>query len=168
MDKIKFRNAIESDLQKLTDIYNQAIISGGCTAHLTPRNLEDRKIWFEEYTADKYPIIVAEIDKKLIAYGTLSPYRKGREALSSTSEVSFYIDKHYHQKGIGSLLLSELLMTAKKLNYKNILAILYSSNIPSIKLLEKYNFELWAKLPELLEVNNSKYDHLYYGLKIKD
>lgn len=168
MEKIKFRNAIESDLPEITEIYNQAIITGGCTAHLYPRNLEDRKIWFQEYTTDKYPIIVAEIDKNLIAYGTLSPYRKGREALISTSEVSFYIDKHYHQKGIGTILLNELLITAKKLNHKNILAILYSSNIPSIRLLEKFNFELWAKLPDLLEVKNSKFDHLYYGLKIKD
>jgi len=37
-------------------------------------------------------------------------------------------------------------------------------NTSSIALLEKFGFELWGNMPGIAEIDNKKYNHLYYGL----
>ncbi len=154
------------DLFAINEIYNQAIDNRISTADLFHISIEDRIKWFDEHNSELFPILVAEIGDDIVGWISLSPYRKGREGLKSNAEVSYYIHNDFQKQGIGSILMTEILELAKKLNYRNIFAILIDQNIGSIKLLEKFSFQRWAFLPNFVEIDGKIYNHVYYGLEI--
>ena len=107
-----------------------------------------------------------EHENKIIGWSSISPYRPGRMALRYTVELSYYIHNDYQKKGYGKLLIEFVLKECKKMQIKNILAIVLENNIASIKLLKKYNFKKWGFLPEIADFDGNKCGHYYYGLKL--
>jgi L-amino acid N-acyltransferase YncA len=162
----ELRLAKYNDLEPIVEIYNQAILSRCQTGDTNILKVEDRIEWFNEHTPNKYPIIVAEVDNEIIGWISLSPYRKGREGLKYTIEVSYYVHNNYKRKGVGTIMMDFIIKKAKELKYKTLIAILIHDNIGSIKLLEKYHFNKWAFLPDILEIDGNIFSHLYYGLII--
>jgi len=96
----------------------------------------------------------------------MSPYRKGREAFNRTGEVSAYIHEDHRRKGLGQKLLDEMLKFASAGGFKIIFAIVLDKNDPSIKLLEKNNFERWAFLPDVAEIDGILLNHIYFGKRL--
>lgn len=152
-----------NDLPVLVDIYNQAI-KHRKTAHLSLQSLQDRIPWFEAHQNEDYPIYIFENNNQAVAYLTLSPYRKGRQALSKAVEVSYYVHDDFQQKGIGTQLLQYAIQYARQWGYRVLFAILLDDNIGSIALLEKCGFEKWGHLPQVSEVDGKIGGHFYYGL----
>ncbi|MCK5648127.1 MAG: N-acetyltransferase [Gammaproteobacteria bacterium] len=166
---MNIRLAAFDDLDEIVEIYNQAIAAGLKTADTTPFLSKNRLEWFKQYTPEKYPLLVAvENNELIIGYLTLSAYRPGRAALQHTVEVSFYIHFKHHRKGIASQLLEHAIELCPSLQVKTLVAILIQNNHGSIKLLEQYGFKLWGCMPEIVEFNGNKYNHLYYGLHINN
>ena len=155
------------DLFAINEIYNQAIDNRISTADLSHITIEDRIKWFDGHNSELFPILVAEIGGEVVGWISLSPYRKGREGLKANVEVSYYIHNDYQKQGIASKLMAEMICYSRKLNYRNLFAILIDANIGSIKLLEKFSFQKWAFLPEFVEIDGNIYNHVYYGLKIR-
>lgn len=164
---MEIRKAQQKDLKAINDIYNQAVDTRYSTADITPISLKSRKIWFIEHQPKNYPVFVAEINNKVLGWLSFSPYRKGRMALSSTAEISYYIHKDFRRKGIGNALLNFAIKKASKYNFKNLLALLLEHNKGSIRLLEKSGFKKWGLMPRLAEIDGEEYGHLYYGLRLK-
>lgn len=161
------RLAIKEDLIRINDIYNQAIDSKSSTADLDQISIESRIQWFEFHDENKYPVFVYEIDNNVIGWLSVSPYRKGRRALDAVVEVSYYIDKNYQKKGIGTKFIQYILDNSAKYGIEFIICILLDINIGSIKLLEKFGFEKWAFLPDIVNIEGKICSHLYMGKKIK-
>lgn len=155
----------ETDVPRLTEIYNMSIEKGKITADMDKLSLENRLIWFSGFT-DRHPIFVIEVDSKVLGYCYLSPYRPGRRALDSVVEISYYLDLDYTSMGLGSLLMENTLSVAKILGYKTVVAILLSSNTPSIGILEKFGFSKWGEIPQAANYGDDWYSHLYYGKKL--
>ena len=164
--EIHIRYAVTNDLKEIVEIYNQAINNRSSIAFTNELSIEDRKEWFNEHLQDKYPILVAVQNNKVLGWISVSPYRKDRQALSKTVEVSYFVHNDFKRKGLGNRLLNEMLLKAKELGYKTVFAIVFDKNIGSIKLLEKNNFEKWGFLPEVAEIDNKILSHVYYGRKI--
>ena len=59
---MKIRTAERNDLQKIVEIYNQAVLAGNATADLSPITLEDRTQWFDEHSYHQYPLYIIEQD----------------------------------------------------------------------------------------------------------
>ena len=163
--QITIRNALESDLGQIVEILNQAIRTHN-VGFIRELNIQDRREWFKEHTPDDYPILVAECDKKVAGWISISPYRKGRDALDKTVEVSYFIHDDYQRKGVGSALLLEIINLSKILGKSTMIAIIFHSNTGSVKILEKHNFEVWGIMPEVAEIEGEKYNHVYYGKKL--
>ncbi|MDR0659899.1 MAG: GNAT family N-acetyltransferase [Prevotellaceae bacterium] len=160
------RKADISDLERLTEIYNQAIDANYCTCdtkHFTPH---ERLPWYEEHQDERCPIFVCVHDEDAIGYSYISSYRSGRGALSEVGEISYYVDFCYHGFGIAKRLIEHTLQAAKGSGYKNLLAILLDCNRESISLLKKYKFEEWGVLPKVAKLGEKYHSHLYYGLKL--
>ena len=164
--EIHIRDALEKDLKDIVEIYNQAINNRSSLAYTDIFSVEDRKEWFIDHSKDKYPILIAEQDNTVLGWISISPYRKGRQALYKTVEVSYFIHNDFKRMGIGSKLLSEMLKKIKELGYKTVIAIVFDKNIGSMKLLEKNNFKKWGFLPDVAEIDKNKFSHVYYGRKI--
>lgn len=163
---LKIRVAEIKDLDKIVEIYNQAIAAGEKTADITPFTTDDRKSWFAAHIPDKYPILVAEKDGSIIGYLTLSAYRPGRMALQYTAEVSYFIDFEHHRQGVASRLLQNAIAMCSSLQIKTLVAILIDSNLGSVKLLQKYGFNKWGHLPRVGECAGVEFGHSYYGLRV--
>jgi len=161
-----FRKALESDLPKIVDIYNQAITARHCTADTELVDLDNRLNWFNQHNNIKTPIFVYEAGGEVIAYGYISLYRFGRKAFEKVGEISYYIDFAHHRKGIGNMMMECLLTEAKKLEYAHLVAILLACNVKSVALLEKFGFSCWGVMPEIGNIDGEYYSHLYYGLSL--
>ena len=159
---------VRNDLYSLVDIYNQAIQSGISTGHTKEFTAASRMSWFRSHTKYDFPIYVLKYDKKIIGYGTLSPYRKGRQAMRSIAEVSFFLDQEYQGKGYGSLLVAKIIDDCPRLKIKTLIAILLDVNKKSIRLLKKFGFEKWGYFRDIVEFEDKTCGQLVYGLKVKD
>jgi len=154
------------DLQRITDIYNQAILTQKCTADMETFTLDQRLSFFEAHQNNEYPLWVYQIEDQVVGYVYLSGYRPGRRAFSSTVEVSYYLDQTYLGKGIGSQCLEHAILEAKERGFQTMVAILLGINEKSTGLLKKFNFEEWGRLPGIAHFDDYITDHLYYGLKL--
>ncbi len=164
---MNIRIAKAKDLQELLEIYNQAIAIGGKTADTSFVTKENRQAWFDAHPSHKYPIIVAQIDNKIVGYLSISAYRAGREALQHTAEISYYVHSNYHRKKVATNLIIHVIKMCDKLQFNNLFAIIIEGNLASIKLMEKFGFVKWGKLPKVVNLSGTLFDHLYYGLNIK-
>jgi phosphinothricin acetyltransferase len=164
---IVIRKAVESDLPAVVEILNHGIKTRHSVGYLADQTVAGTKDWFAEHIhSEKYPILVAEEENQLTGWISLSPYRKGREAFNHTGEVSAYIHHDHQRMGLCQQLLDAMMLFASGMGFKIIFAIVFDRNNPSIKLLEKNNFERWAFLPEVAEIDGILLNHIYFGKKI--
>lgn len=103
------RRARKEDLKRITEIYNQAIKSGGCTADLKIYEASERISWYNSHLEERFPIFVYEEEDNLLGYSYLSKYRGGRQAFKDVAEISYYIDFQHHGNNIGSKLVQHSL-----------------------------------------------------------
>ena len=163
----KIRKAELSDNARITEILNQAIEAGNATAILNIFTPEERLGWLNEHLSGKYVVFVAELGNKVVGWLSLSPYRKGRQAFNHLAEITYYIDYNYQRKGIAGALFEKALQHCKKNGIEMLVAFLYASNIPSVKMLEKLGFERWGLFPAAIRVDSNQFDHVIYGINLK-
>jgi len=154
------REAIPADLQKIADIYNEAIAEGGFTGDLDPLPLENRRAWFADHR-DGYKVFVKTLEGTVAGYVALSPYRKGRRAFTGTCEISYYVARPHRGKGIGKQLVQHALERAGALGFTTVLAIILECNQRSIELLRKAGFTIAGRLPRVARIQGEYLDHLY-------
>ena len=162
------RIATIDDLQAITEIYNQAVAEQFCTADLEPVTMSRMQEWFTQHDPDKYPIFIAELDKFICGWCSLSSHRAGRKALASVAEISFYIHTDFRKQGIGKKLIEYTLQQAPQLGFNNLFALLLDVNTNSIEILKKYNFVKWGHLPEIANINGNICGQFIYGKKLTD
>ena len=142
------RPAAESDLVAINDIYNYYVLHSTCTYQEEPEPLEGRRRWFN-YHGDKHPVIVAAAaDGQVVGWGSLSPFHE-RSAYRRTVENSIYIHHQYHRRGVGSLLLRELIVHARKLGHRVIIAGIDGEQTASVAFHSKFHFEKAGQLKQV-------------------
>lgn len=165
MNNIRLMN--ESDLPAINEIYNQAVAMKFSTAHIDPIPMDERMEWYHEHDPDHFPVYVWQESEQVYGWFSFSPYRKGRAALQSTAEISYYVHTRHLHRGIGTGLMKYGLSKAPLLGFKTLIAILLEPNIASIVLLKKFGFEIWGDVPRVAEIDGGEYNHQYYGLRIE-
>jgi phosphinothricin acetyltransferase len=160
------RLAQDSDLAELTAIYNEAVADRFATADLHPVTLEHRAAWLAEHDPSAYPVFVLEQDGEVVAYCSLSAYRRGRAALRRTAEISYYVARRARRHGAGRRLVAHTVAAASSLGLRVLFAMILASNEPSVRFIESAGFSCWGRLPEAAEIDGLLIDHLYYGLRL--
>jgi phosphinothricin acetyltransferase len=133
------RPATESDLAAINDIYNHYVLHSTCTYQEEPEPLDARRQWFSRHAA-KHPVIVAEAGGRVAGWGSLSAYHP-RSAYRRTVENSIYVHHQHHRRGLGSLLLQELITRARGLGHHAIIAGIDGEQTASAALHAKFHFE---------------------------
>jgi phosphinothricin acetyltransferase len=133
------RPATEADLAAINDIYNHYVLHSTCTYQEEPETMDDRRRWFSRH-GENHPIIVAEADGRVAGWGSLSPYHV-RSAYRYTVENSVYVHHEMHRRGIGAILLGELIIRAQKIGHRAIIAAIDGEQAASVTLHEKFHFE---------------------------
>ncbi len=157
------RIAQKEDLSDIDYIYNQAVYAKFCTAHLHPLNEDQRQDWFNKHDPNRYPIYVYEEDDTILGWASISPYRGGREALYEVGEITYYVDFKHHGQDIGTKLVEHCLEQCPKLNKRVLLAVIIDGNDASIGLLEKFGFQEWGFMPEVIKDEGEIRGQYYLG-----
>ncbi len=144
---VRIRDAVEADLPSMMEIYNEAIRNSTVTFDTEEKTLEDKMRWFRKF-GERYPLIVAELDGKVVGYCGLKSFRE-KDAYRSTTELSIYINKNYRGNKIGSLLMKEIIERAIRLGYHTIISGISGGNEASFKLHEKFGFECVGRFREV-------------------
>src|SRR5262245_57429424 len=114
------RIATETDISTINDIYNYYVHQSTCTYQLEPEPLEGRRKWFDAHPPDRYPVTVAEIDGRVVGWGSLSKFRD-RAAYDGSVEASVYIHHDFHRRGVGRALLVDLIERARQIGFHTLL-----------------------------------------------
>lgn len=160
------RRAVPEDLIQLTNIYNQAIRTGRCTADTKPFDPQDRCDWLSSHDDDKTPLFVMGEQDKVYGYAYISAYRPGRQALAGVGEISYYVDFDHHHQGIGSQLVAHTIKAARELHYHHLIAILLDCNKASLSLLKRFGFQEWGVMPGVVRIGDETCSHVYWGLTL--
>jgi L-amino acid N-acyltransferase YncA len=144
---ITIRPATESDMVAINDIYNHYVQHSTCTYQEEAEPLDGRRQWFKQH-GEKHPVIVAEAGGQVVGWGSLSAYHP-RSAYRHTVENSVYVQHRHHRRGIGSRLLRELIVRARKLGHHAIIAGIDADQPGSVALHAKFHFELVGHLKQV-------------------
>jgi L-amino acid N-acyltransferase len=138
--EIKIRDYKIQDCKAIIEIINDAILNSTALYDYNIRTLNTQEAIFEEKLQKGFPVIVAEMNNEVVGFGYYSEFRF-REAYKFTVEHSVYANKNAIGKGIGKLLLNELIERAKKQNLHTMIGVIDSENTNSIDFHKKFGFE---------------------------
>ena len=155
------RKAERKDIEALLEIYNHEVLYGVSTLDINAKTLEQWTAWFENHNIKNHPLIVCEDDGVIMGYSTLSSYRE-KEAYASTVELSIYVHSEHRGKGIGSVLMSEIIAMAKEdETIHTVVSVITSGNDASERLHSKFGFtfsgtikEVGKKFGNYLDISN--------------
>lgn len=142
--RVTLRSATEADLAAINDIYNHYVELSTCTYQETPETPEGRLAWFRRH-GGPHPVIVAEAGEAVVGWGSLSSFHP-RSAFRHTVENSVYVRHDHHGRGIGSLLLQDLISRARSLGHRAIIAAIDANQAPSLALHAKFQFQEVGRL----------------------
>ena len=81
----------------------------------------------------------------------------GRPAYSGTAELSFICMK-ICAKGLGRYLLTQAIAHAPKIGVHTVLGFIFGRHVPSMNLFASFNFEIWATLPRVANLDGIERD----------
>lgn len=160
---ISFKLAQITDLPQIVRIYNQTIKLKNVTADLKPVTVEQRQLWFAEFSPNKYPLwIITDINENIVGWVGLEAFY-GRAAYQQTAEISIYLDESCRGQHIGSQALDFVETQLEKLQLCNIVAFVFKQNTASNRLFKKHHFEQWGLLPQVAQIDNKTLDLAILG-----
>jgi L-amino acid N-acyltransferase YncA len=138
---MRIRPATEGDLDRITEIYADAVLHGTATYELEPPTRTEMGARFEALVEASFPYIVAENQGKLAGYAYAGPFR-ARPAYRFILEDSIYVAPEAKGNGVGRLLLQQLILEAESLGFRQMIAVIGdgSPDSPSVKLHERLGF----------------------------
>ena len=141
------RLATKADAPAILAMLNHYITHSTTTFITEPQTIEERLAWFDERDA-AHPAIVAEHLGAVIAWGALSRHNP-RGGYRHTVEVSVYVHPELHRRGIGGMILTDLIARAGAIGHHALLANCCTESRASIALHESLGFTRVGYLPEI-------------------
>ena len=136
---IRVRPSTEVDVPAMIDIYAHHVQRGLGEYEFEPMNPEDIKRRRKNMLRRRLPHLVAERDGAIVGYAYAVPFRK-RPAYRYAVKHSIYVHKDHLHSGIGRRLLPALIDACAGAGYRQMIAYIDVSNLPSIQLHEAHQF----------------------------
>ena len=159
---IFIREARETDLPEIVEIYNDAVQTSTATFESLIQTVETRKAWYNAHGSG-HPLIVATGGGKLLGYCSISAF-PGNSGYRKTGELSVYVEKSHRRKGIARELMTEILTRARAAGFHAIISSISLDNQPSVILHENFGFQKVAHLREVGFKFSKWQDTCYYEL----
>ena len=134
------RLAEPRDAEATRAIYNLEVLETTVTFDLVPRTLEDQKAWISQHSGGHPAIVAVDDHDEVTGFASLSPFRP-RPAYAPTVEDSLYVHRDGRGRGIGELLLRDLLVLATHHGFHSVVARIVGGHDASIALHRKCGFE---------------------------
>lgn len=137
---MELRLASLDDAEAIRQIYNREVTTSTATFDLVPRSLEDQRAWQGERSGAR-AVLVAADGAEVAGFGSLSPWRD-RPAYSTTVEDSVYVHPDHQGRGVGRMLLEELVSIAISHGFHACMARIVGGHETSIALHAACGFEV--------------------------
>jgi phosphinothricin acetyltransferase len=138
---LRLRPATDDDAEAIRAIYNLEVLESTVTFDLVPRTLEDQLAW-QRARSGAHLVLVAEDDEAgIVGYGSLSPYKE-RAGYATSVEDSVYVRRDAQGRGVGRLLLAELVAGATAHGFHAVMARIVGGHDSSIRLHASLGFEI--------------------------
>ncbi|MDH7479157.1 MAG: N-acetyltransferase family protein [Syntrophomonadaceae bacterium] len=160
------REAVETDLAEIVEIYNSTISSLIATADTEPVSIASRRPWFDGHSSRR-PLWVVEERGRILAWLSIHPFNV-RPAYHATVEISVYVAEGQRRRGIGRRLLQHAVNQAPRLGINNLVAFVFAHNHFSRRLFDNCGFQRWGYLPRVAELGGRERDVIVYGLRVRE
>ena len=128
------------DAEAIRAIYNLEVAETTVTFDLVPRSVEEQKVWLAEHSGGHPAIVAVDDADRVLGFASLSPFRP-RPAYAPTVEDSVYVHRDGRGRGLGELLLRDLLGLAVDHGFHSVMARIVGGHDVSIALHAKCGFE---------------------------
>ncbi|MBF4519387.1 N-acetyltransferase [Flavobacterium sp. ANB] len=133
---MEIRNLLASDWEQVRLIYEKGINTGNATFQTSTPSWED---WDASHLASCR--VVTEKDGQLLGWAALTPV-SSRCVYAGVAEVSVYVDPEQSGKGIGLILLNELVHLSEADGIWTLQAGIFPENTASLRIHEKAGFRI--------------------------
>ncbi|SHM33347.1 GNAT family N-acetyltransferase [Flavobacterium saccharophilum] len=133
---MEIRNLLAVDWEQVSLIYEKGINTGNATFQTSSPSWED---WNASHLASCR--VVAEKDGQLLGWAALTPV-SSRCVYAGVAEVSVYVDPQQSGKGIGLILLNELVHLSETEGIWTLQAGIFPENTASLRIHEKAGFRI--------------------------
>lgn len=148
MSNLTIRNAEPADLDRITEIYADAVTHGTASYELEPPSREEMGARYESLRAGGFPYLVAaDSDGTILGYAYAGAFRP-RQAYRFIVEDSVYVAPEAKGKGVGRQLMERLIEATRALGFRQIVAVIGDGHpeSTSVKLHERLGFSHSGRL----------------------
>lgn len=165
---MKFINCTyELHAPEILAIFNDAILNSTALWEYKARTLETMKTWFATKAAGNFPIIgLVDDDNQLLGFASYGTFRAWA-AYKYSVEHSVYVRADQRGKGLGKILLHELIKKAKEQEFHTLIGAIDIDNKGSIALHEKMGFEYAGTIKQAGYKFGRWLDFVFYQLVLE-
>jgi L-amino acid N-acyltransferase len=128
------------DAEAIRQIYNAEVQTSTVTFDIVPRTLDEQRRYLSDRSG-AHAVIVAEGDGVVVGYGALSPWRS-KPAYATSVEDSVYVRRDQQGRGVGRLLLAELVEVARAHGFHAVFARIVGGHESSVRLHQSVGFDV--------------------------
>ena len=145
---MEIRDAVESDFDEITAIYNEVLTTSTAIYNDTPVTRANRIELWQGRLQLGYPMLVAVAGGRVAGFATFGDFRPW-PGYRFTVEGTIHIHSSARGQGIGTRLMNEIADRARALGKHTMLAGVDSENQASLRFLERFGFKHVAYFPEV-------------------
>ena len=134
------RLAALSDAQAIAILYNQGIEDRVATLETELRSAEERRAWIAA-RGPRHPATVADAGGEIAGWASVNPFNP-RAAYDHVADFSVYVARGWRGRGVGRLLLDDLIARARGLGYHKMVLAALASNAAGRALYERCGFSV--------------------------
>jgi phosphinothricin acetyltransferase len=141
MTDVSIRLVERRDAAAIRDIYNLEVTTSTVTFDLVPRTIDEQVAWIDEHSGGHPATVAVDADGTVLGFAALSPYKE-RPAYATTVEDSVYVHREHRGRGVGRLLLDDLIRLGRDHGFHSLIARIVGDHDASIALHKACGFEL--------------------------
>lgn len=148
-------------------ILNDVIENSAAVYDYRARTADTMEAWFDAKEKARYPVIgVVDTADQLLGFASYGAFRAW-PAYKYSVEHSLHVERAHRGRGIGKLLLAELIANAARQDYHMLIGGIDAQNAASIALHRRLGFEQCAHIRQAGFKFNRWLDLLFYQLLLK-
>ena len=140
MSDLTVRLAERRDADAIRSIYNIEVAESTVTFDMVPRTIDEQVAWIDGHSGGHPAIVAVDGEGTVVGFGSLSPWRE-RPAYSGSVEDSVYVHRDHRSRGVGKLLLQELVRLGQDHGFHAVIARIVGDHQVSIALHAICGFE---------------------------
>ena len=142
------RDAVEEDLPGILTIVNDVIAASTAIWRERPETAEERRAWFVERQSRGFPVLVAVDRTGVLGFSSYAGFRSA-EGYRHSVEHSVHVRGDARGRGVGTLLMHDLLRRAPANDVHVMVGGIDGSNSESLRFHARLGFEQVAHFREV-------------------